>query len=96
MLFNVTVISKQYILRKHKRFGIRLYKLCVPKGYTYNMSKYLGKDRQCARSAMTTTHTTASRITASLENARNKLYVENFLSSPTALDNFHTKNIKVI
>lgn len=93
VLFNITVTSKQYILRKHKRFGIRIYKLCVPKGYMYNMSMCLGKDRRCASSCMTTTHTTASRLTASLENAGHKLYMQNFLSSLTALDSFHTKTI---
>jgi hypothetical protein len=93
MLFDVTVTSKQYIMRKYKRFGIRIYKLCVPKGYMYNMSVYLGKDRRCASSSMTTTHTTARRLTASLENAGHKLYTQNFLSPPTALDSFRTKTI---
>jgi hypothetical protein len=42
---------------------------------------------------MTTTHTTASRLTARRENAGHKLYMENFFPSPTVLDNFHTKTI---
>jgi len=28
------------------RFGIIFYKLCDSKGYTYNMTVYLGKDRK--------------------------------------------------
>jgi len=35
----------QYIPKKHKRFGIKIYKLCDPLGYTYGMSMYLGKQR---------------------------------------------------
>jgi hypothetical protein len=85
VLFKVTVTSKQYIVRKHKRFGIRIYKLCVPKGYTYNMSVYLGKGRQCASSSTTATHTTASRLTASLENAGHKLCMEIFTFAPGIL-----------
>jgi len=40
------VIFKQYIPKKHKQFGINLYKLCGSKGYTYNMTMCLGKDRK--------------------------------------------------
>ena len=34
-----TVIVKQYIPKKHKWFGIKLYRLFDSKGYTYNMTK---------------------------------------------------------
>jgi hypothetical protein len=32
------VIFRQYIPRKHKRFGIKLYKLCDRSGYTFDMN----------------------------------------------------------
>lgn len=38
VLFIVRVIFKQCISKKHKWFGIKLYKLCDSKGYTYNMT----------------------------------------------------------
>jgi hypothetical protein len=47
MLFRGRVNFKQYISKKHKWFGIKLYKLCDFKGYAYNMTMYLGKDRKC-------------------------------------------------
>jgi hypothetical protein len=34
VLFKGRVVFKQYILKKHKCFGIKIYKLCDPKGYT--------------------------------------------------------------
>jgi len=34
VLFTDRIMFKQYILKKHKRFEIKIYKLCDPKGYT--------------------------------------------------------------
>jgi hypothetical protein len=52
------VIFRQYIPKKHKRFGIKIYKLCDETGYTYNMTVYLGRDRQ-----RTVQHLTATQAT---------------------------------
>ena len=38
VFFKGRVIIKQCIRKKHKQFGINLYKLCESKGYTYNMT----------------------------------------------------------
>jgi hypothetical protein len=46
ILFKVIVILKQYILKKHKWFGIKIYKLCDYKGYTYNMRENIFRQRQ--------------------------------------------------
>jgi hypothetical protein len=34
-----------YYSKKRKRFGMKIWKLCCPKGYKYNMTVYLGEDR---------------------------------------------------
>jgi hypothetical protein len=47
---------KQYIPKKHKRFGIKIYKLCDETGYTYNMTVYLGRYRQLTVQHLTATH----------------------------------------
>jgi len=39
------VVFKQYIPKKCKHFGIKMFKLCDPTGYTHDMNVYLGKDR---------------------------------------------------
>jgi len=38
--FKGRVIFRQYIPNKHKRFGIKIYKLCDETGYTYDMSLF--------------------------------------------------------
>lgn len=35
----------QYIKNKRHKFGIKLFKLCLAKGYTYNFSVYCGKSK---------------------------------------------------
>jgi len=63
---------KQYIPKKHKCSGLKFYKLCNMTGHIYDMSVYLGKDRQSI--TMTVTSLT-----------RTKLYMDNFFSSPENL-----------
>jgi len=43
--FKGRVLFKQCIPKKRKRFGIKMFKLCVSNGYTYDMTVYLGKDK---------------------------------------------------
>jgi hypothetical protein len=40
ILFRRRVIFRQYIPKKHKRFGIKMYELCDETGYTYDMIIY--------------------------------------------------------
>ena len=44
--FKGRVLFKQYIPKKGKHFGIKMFKLCDSTGYTYDMNVYFGKDRQ--------------------------------------------------
>jgi len=39
------VVFKQYIPKKRKRVGIKMFKLCDSTGYTYDMNVYVGKDK---------------------------------------------------
>ena len=57
MLYKGRVVFQQYIPKEHKRFSIKIYKLCYSLGYT-SMSLYLGKQRQHATSQITATHGT--------------------------------------
>ena len=52
------VIFRQYIPKKLKRFGIKIYKLCDKSGYTYDMKVYSGRDSCSATDDMTATHAT--------------------------------------
>ena len=42
----IVLYKEQYTPKKHKCFGIKIYKLCDEIGYIYDMTVYLGKDRQ--------------------------------------------------
>jgi hypothetical protein len=46
VLFKRTSIFKQYIPKKHKNFGIKIYKLCNMIGYSYNINVYLKKGQE--------------------------------------------------
>jgi len=54
--FKGRIVFKQYVPKKHKCFGIKMFKLCDPTGYTYDMTAYLGKDRQRVAEHLTATH----------------------------------------
>jgi hypothetical protein len=64
VLFKGRVVFRQYIPKKHKRFGIKIFKLlCDCTGYTYDMKVYLGKDRQRVTQDVTATHATVKELT---------------------------------
>jgi len=91
LLFKGRVIFKQNIPKKHKQFGIKLYKLCDSKLYTNNITVCACKDRKRVTTSMTATHVTVTELTARIENVQHKLYMDNLFSFP--LDNLHTKTI---
>ncbi|GFG33441.1 hypothetical protein Cfor_12401 [Coptotermes formosanus] len=82
VLFKLRVVFKQHIPKKHKRFAIKIFKLCDAAGYTYDMQVYLGKDRQCATTDMTATHATVKQLTRRAKGRGPKLHMHNYFSSP--------------
>ena len=87
------VIFRQYVPKKHKRFGIKIYKLCDETGYTYDMTVYLGKDRQRTAQHLTATHATVLELTKKTQGRGHKLYMDNYVSSPDLFDYLATKQI---
>jgi hypothetical protein len=57
------VIFRQCIPKKHKRFGVKIYKFCDETGYSYDMTVYLGRDKQLTVQHLTATHATLSELT---------------------------------
>ena len=91
--FKGRVIFKQYILKKRKCFGIKMYKLCDSTGYTYDMDVYLGKDRQRTAQHLTATDARVTNLTWRVEGVGHKLYMDNFFSSPDLFDDLAQKKI---
>jgi hypothetical protein len=94
VLFKGRVIFKQYILNKHKQYGITNYKPFDSKGHMYNMTVYLGNNRKGANLSMTATPAIVTRLTARLENVGHELHTEKFFPLPALFDHLYTKTIK--
>ena len=90
--FHGRVIFRQYIPKKRKRFGIKIYKLCDELGYTY-MKVYLGRDSRSATDDMTATHATVRYLTCRVEGLGHKLFMDNFFSSPRLFDDLLRRKI---
>jgi len=91
--FKGRVIFKEYIPKKRKRFGIKMFKLCDLTGYTYDMKVYWGKDRQRMAQHVTSTHVTVTELTGKIEGCGHKLYMDSFFSSPEFFDDLVKKQI---
>jgi hypothetical protein len=76
------VIYREYIPTKHKRFGIKVYKLCDCLGYTYDKSMCLGKQRQHATAEIIATHGTVLQVIRRVEGMGHKIFVDNYFTSP--------------
>jgi hypothetical protein len=46
----------KYYVKKRKRLGMKIWKLCFSKGYKYNMTVYLGKDGTRGTATKTRAH----------------------------------------
>lgn len=55
-----------------------MFKLCVPKEYTFNMEVLLGKGRQCSARDVTVTYATVKDLTRRVKGHGYKLYMKNF------------------
>jgi hypothetical protein len=93
MLYKGRVIFQQYIPKKHKRFGIKIYKLCNSLWYTYDMSVYLGKERQHATAQITATHETVLQVIQRVEGLGHKVFMDNYFTSPALFDDLFQRKI---
>ena len=77
--FQGRVIFRQYIPKKRKRFGIKIYNLCDESGYTYDMKMYLGRDSCSATDDMTATHATVKTFDLQSSRLRTQTIYGQFL-----------------
>ena len=93
MLYKRRVVFQQYIPKKHKRFGIKIYKLCDSLGYTYDMSMYLGKQRKHATVQITAKHRTVLQVIRRVEGLGHKIFMDNYFTSPALFDDLFQRII---
>jgi len=91
--FKGRVIFRQYIPKKRKCFGIKIYKLCDESGYTYDMRVYLGRDSHSTTDDMTATHASVRHLTSRVEGLGHKIFMDNFFSSPSLFDDLNRRKI---
>jgi hypothetical protein len=91
--FQGGVIFRQYIPKKRKHFGIKIYKLCDKSGYTYDIKVYLGRDSHSATDDMTATNATVRHLTCRVEGLGHKLFMNNFFSLPRLSDDLLRRKI---
>jgi len=84
--FKGRVVFRQYIPKKRKRFGIKIYKLCEESGYTYDMRVYLGRDSHSSTDDMAATHATVRHLTSRVQGVGHKIFMDNFFPSPRLFD----------
>ena len=95
VLYKGRVVFRQYIPKKHKRFGIRIYKLCDTLGYTYDMSIYLGKQRQHATAQVTATHGAVLQVIRRVEGLGHKIFMDSYFTSPALFDDLLITSIHI-
>lgn len=70
---------RQYIKNKAHKYGIKLYKLCTPEGYTYSLMVYTGKDEE--KSGEGHGYDVVFRLTKDLLDEGRTLIADNFYTS---------------
>ncbi|XP_062531825.1 piggyBac transposable element-derived protein 4-like [Bombyx mori] len=70
---------RQYIKNKAHKYGIKLYKLCTPEGYTYSVIVYTGKDEE--KSGAGHGYDVVMKLTKNLLEEGRTLIADNFYTS---------------
>jgi hypothetical protein len=93
VLYKGRVVFQQYIPKKHKRFGIKIYKLCYSLGYTYDISVYIGKQRQHTTAQIRASHGMVLQIIRGVEGLGHKIFMDNYFTSPALFDDLFQQKI---
>lgn len=91
--FQGRLVFKQYIKNKRHKFGIKLYKLCLDKGYTYNVQVYCGQDKTDELPA--SKKVVLSLSDTLLEKGRT-IYTDNFYTSLSLAHKLLSKNTHLV
>lgn len=80
---------RQYIKNKSHKYGVKLYKLCTPEGYSYNTIVYTGKEGN--NREQNHGQKTVLRLIRGLENEGRIVVADNFYSSVGLAEELLTK-----
>lgn len=89
--FKGRVIFRQYIPKKRKQWGIKIYKIADELGYTYDMQVYLGKDKNEEKPFCSAAFNVVSEMAKTIKGKGHKLFMDNFFSSPDLYHFLHSE-----
>jgi len=90
MLYKGRVVFQQYIPKKHKRFGIKIYKLSYSLGYTHD----IGKQQQHATAQMRAMHGMVLQVIRRVKGLGHKIFMDNYFTSPALFDDLFQRKIR--
>ena len=70
---------RQYIPGKRYKYGVKIYKLCLPEGYTYNFEIYAGRNQTVIEKSHT--HDVVMRLLNGLLFEGRTLFIDNYYTS---------------
>ncbi|GFW73903.1 piggyBac transposable element-derived protein 4 [Trichonephila clavipes] len=79
--FKGRVLFKQYIPKKRKQWGLKMYKIADATGYIYDMRVYLGKDKK-ENLSTSASYNVVYTMTDCIKGKGHKVFMDNFFSSP--------------
>ncbi len=74
---------RQYIPSKRHKYGIKLFKLCLPHGYTHKLKVYVGKEDSNEDESLMVSERVVMELCQSVLNTNRTLYTDNFYTSVT-------------
>lgn len=86
---------RQYIPSKRHRYGIKLYKLYTGKGFTWNLSVYIGKDKS-NDSNLSASESVVIKLVKDLLDEGRTLYTDNFYTSVPLARTLLSRNTHVV
>lgn len=84
---------RQYIKNKRHRYGIKVYKLCLSGGYTYNFQVYVGKDTEVKGEAASNV---VLKLMEPLPEEGRIVFTDNFYTSVSLAEKLLSKKIFLV
>lgn len=78
------LVFRQYLPAKSHKYGVKLYKICTPEGYTYDLRVYAGKNGPTNTVAVNSnghTYNICMELLEKVINSGRIIYMDNFYSS---------------
>ncbi|KAG8233833.1 hypothetical protein J437_LFUL006856 [Ladona fulva] len=75
------LMFRQYIPGKSHKYGVKLYKLCTPEGYTYGLKVYTGKEPASHKSGFGHGHDIVMELVDGLLDEERTVYMDNYFMS---------------